>query len=87
MSGACFGGVEPDWVEGVEVERGIGAVQDGPCAELRGGEAQNDDPGELRVFSGYLSSAGEAAAGDGGEEECQRETRRPPRPRGCVGNV
>lgn len=47
----------------VEVERGVGAVEGGPCAELRGGEARNDDPGELRVFAGEGGEEGSPAAG------------------------
>lgn len=73
ISGAYFGSVEPDQVEGVEVERGVGAIEDGPRAELRGGEARDDDPGELRVVARHLAGA----AGEGAEkEESPSETSR-----------
>lgn len=51
-----FGGVEPDQVEWVEVERRVRAVEDGPSAELRGSEAWDYDTGEFRVVAGEVSA-------------------------------
>lgn len=51
-----FGGVEPDQVEWVEVERGVRAVEDGPSAELRGSKAWDYDTGEFRVVAGEVSA-------------------------------
>jgi hypothetical protein len=51
-----FGGVEPDQVERVEVERRVRAVQDGPGAELGGGEAWDYDSGQFRVVSAEVSA-------------------------------
>lgn len=51
-----FGGVEPDQVEWVEVERRVRAVEDGPSAELRGSEAWDYDTGEFWVVAGEVSA-------------------------------
>jgi hypothetical protein len=42
-------GVEPDGVEGVEVERRVGAVQHRPRAQLRGREPRDDNTRQLPV--------------------------------------
>lgn len=71
---AYFGGVEPDQVEGVEVERRVGTVEDGPGAELRGGEARDYDARELRVIAAEVSSDGGRALEE--EEEHREEQER-----------
>lgn len=43
------GGVEPDEVEGIEVEGRVGAVEDRPRPQLRGRVAGDDDPRQFLV--------------------------------------
>lgn len=64
-----FCGVEPDQVERVEVERGIGAVEDGPSAELGGGEAGDYDARELGGVAGELTGAGDGGLEDEKDQE------------------
>lgn len=56
---ACLGGVEPNQIERVEIERRIRTVEDGPGTELSGSKARYDDAGKLGVV------AREIAGGDG----------------------
>lgn len=56
---ACLGGVEPNQIERVEIERRVRTVEDGPGTELSGSKARYDDAGKLGVV------AGEIAGGDG----------------------
>lgn len=51
-----FGGVEPDQIERVEIERRVRAIEDGPRAKLRGGQAGDYDAGELRVVATPVAS-------------------------------
>lgn len=51
-----FGGVEPDQIERVEIERRVRAIEDGPRAQLRGGQAGDYDAGELRVVATPVAS-------------------------------
>lgn len=68
ITNTYFRGVEPDQVERVEVERGIGAVEDGPGAELGGGEAGDYDARELGGVAGELTGAGDRALEEDEEE-------------------
>ena len=45
-------GVEPDQIEGIEIERRVRAVEDGPGSKLRRSKAGDYDAGELRVVAG-----------------------------------
>lgn len=58
-----FGGVQPYQIERVEIERRVWTVKNRPCSELSGGEAGDDNAGELRVVEVRRCSA----SGDGGE--------------------
>lgn len=70
-----LGGVEPDQVEGVEIERRVRAVEDGPGPELSGGEPRDDDPGEpLPLLRPYLLLLRRRARG-GGDDHRQQQDR------------
>lgn len=75
---AYFGGVEPDQIERVEIERRVRAIEDGPGAELSGGQAGDDDAGELGVVAAPV-----VASGSMEEEEERREQVELPRCSHC----
>lgn len=50
-----LGGVKPDQIERVEIERRVRTVEDRPCSELRRRESRYDNPRELRVVAGKLA--------------------------------
>lgn len=72
MSDGYFGGVKPDQIEGVEIERGVGTVKYRPGSQLSRSVSWNDNARQLGVVSGELSTID-----DGGAVEkctdCQEE--------------
>lgn len=79
------GGVEPDGIERVEVERGVRAVENRPSPQLRRREPRYDDPRELRCVEVPLPASrgrriilsNNHAADEEHRHEKQREAPRP----------
>lgn len=69
MDNAYFGGVEPDQIEGIEIEGRERAIKEGPGPELCGSETGNNDAGELRVVAGKLFATEVLVTDDGNSEE------------------
>ena len=75
-----FGGVEPDQIERIEIERRERTVENGPSSELSGGEAGDNYAGEFGIVAaegsavvggGHRRKSGD---GDGEEQPCEVAT-------------
>ena len=71
-----LGGVEPDGVERVEVERRVGTVQNRPRAQLRRREPRDDYPRQLPVIKLRAAVASGRSHGRQGHRRQRRQRRR-----------
>lgn len=70
MQRTYFGGVEPDQIERVEIERRVRTVKNRPCSKLSRREAWDYNARELRVVQlGAITGGGDCSAGDSEEDE------------------